>query len=138
MAPLTFFIIVAWWQGLCWHGSLPGFLGKWGGEREKQNAGESSSFFPCSLRVQGKKKAYGAVQNGTVCLFLFFFEIVHETASFYPKHAVSFKRKWRQNVSNSKLGLQFARIFHFGHWSRISSIKSLIGYQTSICMQLSP
>jgi hypothetical protein len=74
MASLTFFIIVAWWQGLCWHGSLPGFLGKWGREREKQNAGESSSFFPCSLRVPGKKKANGAVQNDTVCLFLFFFK----------------------------------------------------------------
>ena len=118
MASLTFFIIVAWWQGLCWHGSLPRFLGKWGGEREKQNAGESSSFFPCSLRVQGKKKAYGAVQNGTVCLFLFFFETVHETAPFYPKGAVSFKRKWRQSMSNLKLGLQFARVFSF--WSLVS------------------
>ena len=119
MASLTFFIIVAWWQGLCWHGSLLGFLGKWGGEREKQNAGESSSFFPCSLRVQGKKKAYGAVQNGTVCLFLFFFfETVHETAPFYPKRAVSFKRKWRQSMSNLKLRFQFARVFSF--WSLVS------------------
>jgi len=134
MAPLTFFIIVAWWQGLCWHGSLPGFLGKWGGEREKQNAGENSSFFLCSLCVQEKKKAYDVVQNGTVCLFLFF-ETVHETTSFYPKRAISFKREWRQNVSNSKLGLQFARIFHFGPWSRISAIKSLIGHQTLIFMQ---
>jgi hypothetical protein len=118
MASLTLFIIVAWWQGLCWHGSLLGFLGKWGGEREKQNAGESSSFFPCSLRVQGKKKAYGAVQNGTVCLFLFFFfETVHETAPFYPKRAVSFKRKWRQSMSNLKLRLQFARVFSF--WSLV-------------------
>jgi hypothetical protein len=63
---------------------------------------------------------------------------VHETAPFYPKCVVSFKRKWRQSMSNLKLGLQFARVFHFGHWSRISSIKSLIGHQTSICMQLSP
>jgi hypothetical protein len=62
---------------------------------------------------------------------------VHETTPFYPKRAVSFKRKWRQSVSNLKLGLQFARVFHFGPWSRIFSIKSLIGHQTSICMQLS-
>jgi len=28
--------------------------------------------------------------------------------------------------------------FHFGPWFQISSIKSLIGHQTSIFMQLSP
>jgi len=37
-------------------------------------AGEHNSlFFPYLLHVQGKKKTYSAVQNGTVCLFLFFF-----------------------------------------------------------------
>jgi hypothetical protein len=87
---------------------------------------------------RGRRKLMVPFKTAPFAYSSFFFEIVHETASFYPKHAVSFKRKWRQNVSNSKLGLQFARIFHFGHWSRISSIKSLIGYQTSICMQLSP
>jgi hypothetical protein len=39
---------------------------------------------------------------------------------------------------NSKSVLQFVRFFHFGIWFRISSIKSLIGHQTSIFMQLSP
>jgi len=34
--------------------------------------------------------------------------------------------------------LPFARVLHFGPYSRISSIKSLVGHQTSIFMQLSP
>jgi hypothetical protein len=49
---------------------------------------------------------------------LFFFETVHETAPFYPKRAVSFKRKWRQSMSNLKLRFQFARVFSF--WSLVS------------------
>jgi len=57
------------------------------GERERIKKWEGKCFFfPCSLRVQGKKKAYGAVQNGTVCfLFFFFFSFfseTHETAPF--------------------------------------------------------
>jgi len=48
----------------------------------------------------------------------FFFETVHETAPFYPKRAVSFKRKWRQSMSNLKLRFQFARVFSF--WSLVS------------------
>jgi len=44
------------------------------GERERIKKWEGKCFFfPCSLRVQGKKKAYGAVQNGTVCFLFFFF-----------------------------------------------------------------
>jgi len=43
-----------------------------------------------------------------------------------------------KNASDSKSGLQFAHVLHFGPWSQISSIKSLIGHQTSILMQLSP
>jgi len=34
--------------------------------------------------------------------------------------------------------LQFARVLHFGPWSQISSIKSPIGHQSLIFMQLSP
>jgi len=45
------------------------------GERERIKKWEGKCFFfPCSLRVQGKKKAYGAVQNGTVCFFFFFLQ----------------------------------------------------------------
>ena len=40
------------------------------GEREEKKMGGKCFFFPCSLRVQGKKKAYGAVQNGTICSLL--------------------------------------------------------------------
>ena len=40
------------------------------GERGEKNGGGECFFFPCSLRVQGKKKAYGAVQNDTVCSLL--------------------------------------------------------------------
>jgi hypothetical protein len=43
-----------------------------------------------------------------------------------------------KNASDSKSGPQFERVLHFGPWSRISSIKSLIGHQTSIFIQLSP
>jgi len=41
-------------------------------------------FFPCSLRIQGKKKAYGAVQNNTVCFFLSLslFSEMHEMVPF--------------------------------------------------------
>jgi hypothetical protein len=52
-----------------------------------------------------------------------------------PFHLNAF---WRQNVLDSKSGLQFKRVLHFSPWSRISSIKSLIDHQTSIFMQLSP
>jgi len=41
-------------------------------------------------------------------------------------------------VPDFMLVLPFARVLYFGPWSRISSIKSLIGHQTSIFMQLSP
>jgi hypothetical protein len=34
--------------------------------------------------------------------------------------------------------LLFTRLFQFGPWFQISSIKSLIGHQTSIFMQLNP
>ena len=47
-------------------------------------------------------------------------------------------KNWCQNTSDSKSGLQFARVLQFDPWSRIPSIKSLIGHQTSIFMQLSP
>jgi hypothetical protein len=43
------------------------------GEREDKKTGGKCFFFPCSLRVQENKKAYGAVQNGTVCSIFFIF-----------------------------------------------------------------
>ena len=118
---------------------VAGFLGQVGWREGEAKRRGKQLLLPLFSACPGEEESlWCRSKRHRLLIPLFFFEIVHETASFYPKHAVSFKRKWRQNVSNSKLGLQFARIFHFGHWSRISSIKSLIGYQTSICMQLSP
>jgi hypothetical protein len=69
------------------------FLGLSEKKKEVKSRGTKASSSPAS-RVQGKKKTHSAIQNDTVWGFslLFFFE----TASFYPKHVVSFKRKWRQ------------------------------------------
>jgi len=56
MAPLTFFIIVARWQGMCGHGSLPGFLGKWGGERGSGVAGEQMLLLPLPRASRGRRR----------------------------------------------------------------------------------
>ena len=45
------------------------FLG-FGRQRKDKKMGGKMLLLPCSLRVQGKKKAYGAVQNDTVCSLL--------------------------------------------------------------------
>ena len=58
-------------------------------------------FFPCFVAYPGEEDD-GAVQNGTVLGFFFFFKKVHETASFLPKRAVLFKWIWRQNASDLK------------------------------------
>jgi hypothetical protein len=51
------------------------FFGFWEREGEEQMQGDKIFFFTCPLRVQGKKKTYGIVQNDTVYFFLlsFFF-----------------------------------------------------------------
>ena len=48
------------------------FLG-FGRQRKDKKMGGKMLLLPCSLHVQGKKKAYGAVQNDTVCFLFFFF-----------------------------------------------------------------
>jgi hypothetical protein len=57
--------------------------GKWGvllasfwwfqRKREWAKQGRKVFFFPCSLRLKGKKKTYGVVQNNTV--FAFFLNV---------------------------------------------------------------
>jgi hypothetical protein len=84
---------------------------------------------------------YGAVQNDTIfasSLFFFISEQCMKRRCFFQNVSFHLNGNWRQNASDLKSGLQFARVLHFGPWSWISSIKSLIGHQTSIFMQLSP
>jgi hypothetical protein len=97
--------------------------------------GRKSSSSPTS-GIQEKKKTYGAVQNGTI--FASFKKKRMKRHRFSQNVSFHLNGNWRPNMSDSKLGLEFARVLHFGPWSRISSIKSLIGHQTSIFMQLSP
>jgi hypothetical protein len=64
-------------------------------EREGKNgvAGEHNSlFFPCSLRVQGRRRLMVPFKTAPFASFSFFLT-VHETTPFCPKHVVSFKRK---------------------------------------------
>jgi len=77
------------------------FLGKWRQEREgksycKEGEEKSSSPTFVCLQEEDDKQCH---QNNTVCIFFF---IVYETVSFCIKRVISFKRKWRQNMSHSK------------------------------------
>jgi hypothetical protein len=84
------------------------------GERERIKKWEGKCFFfPCSMRVQGKKKAYGAVQNGTVC-FLFFFLCAVKRMKWrrFDQNALfHLNENWRQKEFNFKSALYFARFF---------------------------
>ena len=99
-----------WWGGHCWPPlHYPSKVCKWlncgrliepkPGKKFGEKWGRKSTSSPAS-RVQGKKKM---VSFKTAPFWvLFFFLTVHETASFLPKRAVSFKWIWRQNVSDLK------------------------------------
>jgi hypothetical protein len=64
-------------------------------------------------------------QNGTICCLLFLLT-VHETMSLCTKHAISFKRKLHQNMSNSKSVLNFYLFFQVYNLNlRINLIASL-------------
>jgi hypothetical protein len=63
---------VAWWQGVCWHGSLPGLLGKWGGEREKQNAGKAALSSPVLCVSRERRKVMVSFKT-TPFAYSFFF-----------------------------------------------------------------
>jgi hypothetical protein len=84
-------------QGLGKWGSLSGLLLGFGKERERSRCRGTQFFFPClCVRVQGKKKNpqyYSKQHRFELLLFLVFFLTMDETTPFYPKHAVSFKKK---------------------------------------------
>ena len=67
------------------------------GEKLGEKGKKKSSSSP-ALRVQGKKKSYSAVKTALfwASVFFFFFATVNETAPFWSKRAISFKRKRRQ------------------------------------------
>ena len=84
--------------------------------------GDKIFFFTCPLRVQGKKKTYGIVQNDTVYFFLlsFFFLFsseMHETMSFLPKRAVSFKPKLAPKHVRFQISPSICVLFLF--WSLV-------------------
>jgi hypothetical protein len=85
------------------------------GEKEgKKKWGGKCFFFPCSLRVQGEEEALWCRSKRHCLLFSLFFLVcnkTHETTLFGPKHAVYLNKNWRQNGSNFRLALQFARFF---------------------------
>ena len=99
-------------QPLCCHPSIvPSTRGKWvmsvffwshrgeGSQCETEEKRKSSS--PLFSACPGEENN-GVIQNDTISGVVFFFLTVHETALFWSKRAVSFKRKRRQNASDSK------------------------------------
>jgi hypothetical protein len=75
-------------------------LGERERERERNRWRGTYAFSFLASRIQGKKKTHSVVQNDTILgffSFFFLFLTVDETTSFFPKHVVSFKRKWRQD-----------------------------------------
>jgi hypothetical protein len=115
----------------------------WWGQRERKIVALQGNIIAFSSPVlcacRGRRRLTAPFKTAPFASFsLSLFLTVHETASFCPKRAVSFKRKWRQNASISNQSFNLRAFFDFGPWFRISSIKSLIGHQTSIFMQLSP
>jgi hypothetical protein len=97
---------------------------------------EKIFFFPRFARPGEEEDPQCRSKRHRFGLFFFF---LMKRRRFPQNAAFHLNGKWRQKTRQiQKLVLQFARVLHFGTWSRISSIKSLIGHQTSIFMQLSP
>jgi hypothetical protein len=71
-------------------------------------------------------------------LSLFFFQWNAWNGAVLPKCTVSFKQKLAPKRVIFQINPSICTPFHFGNWFWISSIRSLIGHQTSIVMQLSP
>jgi hypothetical protein len=68
---------------------------------------EKIFFFPCFARPGEEERLQCRSKRHRFGLFFFFFLIVHETASFWAKRAVSFKRKRRKKCVRVHIGPQF-------------------------------
>jgi len=112
------------------------------GERENEKKwGENASSSPVLCASSGRRRLmvpFKTAPFASLPFFFFFFSEMHETASFRPKRAVSFKRKLAPKWVQFHISPSIFALFHYGPWFWISSIKSLIGHQTSIYMQLNP
>jgi hypothetical protein len=76
---------------------------------------EKSSSSPASL-VQGKKKTYGAIQNGTVFYSSFLFWKCMKRRHFSQNVPVSFKRKLAPKRVRFKIKPSICALLHFGPW----------------------
>ena len=68
---------------------------------------EKIFFFPCFARPGEEERLQCRSKRHRFGLFFFFFLTVHETASFWAKRAVSFKRKRRKKCVRVHIGPQF-------------------------------
>jgi len=107
---------------------------KWGRGEQQGRKASSSPAYACpgeeeDLRCRSKRHRFG---------FFFGNEQYMKRRCFAQNVPFHLNGKWRQNITFSNQSFNLCAFFHFGPWFRISSIKSLIGHQTSIFMQLSP
>ena len=133
------FGVRAWWcqwrdkSGRSW------FFGFWERERREKNRGKNASSSPVLCASRGRSRLMVPFKTAPFALSLSFFSSeMHETTPFWPKRVISFKRKLAPKWVQFQISPSICALFHYGPWFWISSIKSLIGHQTSICMQLSP
>jgi len=77
--------------------------------RKGADAGEDNSSSPASACAGEEEDPQCHSKRhhlGLFFFFSFFFETVDETASFHPKHVVSFKRKWRKKHVRIQISTQ--------------------------------
>ena len=118
---------------LCWR-LFGAFKERGRGEKHGTNASSS----PVLCASKGRRRHMVPFKMTLFLLLFFFSNELYETTSFFPKRVVSFKWKLAPKRVRFKIRPSICVPFHLGHWFWISSIKSLIGHQTSIFMQLSP
>ena len=127
------FGVRAWWcqwrdkSGRSW------FFGFWERERREKNRGKNASSSPVLCASRGRNRLMVPFKTAPFALSLSFFFPVKcmKRRRFDQNASFHLNENWRQNGS-------ICALFHYGPWFWISSIESLIGHQTSICMQLSP